>query len=312
MISLDNEPDLWQSTHARLRGDTNAATQSGQNPSYAEMVQRTSTTRAPPRTSNANAVVFGPVNYGWQGTPRLQNAPDHDNRDFLDFYLAQMAEAGTSPDAVPGRRARRALVSGGAGQSQPDGRPPRHRGGHRCRRGRRSQAGAAQPVGPGVHREQLDRERQPARVLPSACCRASRTRSWLCIPDSKLAITEYNYGAGNHISGAIAQADVLGIFGRQELFAAVGVTAAGGQQQLHLRRLRGVPQLRRRERQLRQHQHPRHHQAIRSAPRCTPASTRATSNRMVLVCNQQERCRADRRYCDYAWRAVPHRSGCTS
>src|SRR5262249_14946735 len=35
-----------------------------------------------------------------------------------------------------------------------------------------------------------------------------------------LAITEYNYGGGNHISGGIAQADVLGIFGRDGVFAA--------------------------------------------------------------------------------------------
>lgn len=39
-------------------------------------------------------------------------------------------------------------------------------------------------------------------------------------PGTKIAITEYNYGGGNHISGAIAQADVLGIFGREGVFAA--------------------------------------------------------------------------------------------
>ena len=39
-------------------------------------------------------------------------------------------------------------------------------------------------------------------------------------PGTKLAITEYNYGAANHISGAIAQADALGVFGREGLFAA--------------------------------------------------------------------------------------------
>ncbi len=41
MISLDNEPDLWQSTHARLRGDDNPATQDGETATYAEMVERT-------------------------------------------------------------------------------------------------------------------------------------------------------------------------------------------------------------------------------------------------------------------------------
>jgi hypothetical protein len=39
-------------------------------------------------------------------------------------------------------------------------------------------------------------------------------------PDTKLAFTEYSYGGTTHISGAIAQADVLGIFAREGVFAA--------------------------------------------------------------------------------------------
>ena len=39
-------------------------------------------------------------------------------------------------------------------------------------------------------------------------------------PGTEIAITEYNYGGGNHISGAVAQADVLGILGREGVFAA--------------------------------------------------------------------------------------------
>ena len=39
-------------------------------------------------------------------------------------------------------------------------------------------------------------------------------------PGTQLAFTEYNYGAGHDISGGIAQADVLGIFGREGVFAA--------------------------------------------------------------------------------------------
>jgi mannan endo-1,4-beta-mannosidase len=39
-------------------------------------------------------------------------------------------------------------------------------------------------------------------------------------PGTKLAFTEYNYGAGGDISGGIAHADVLGIFGQQGVFAA--------------------------------------------------------------------------------------------
>jgi hypothetical protein len=39
-------------------------------------------------------------------------------------------------------------------------------------------------------------------------------------PGTRLSVSEYNYGGGNDISGAIAEADVLGIFGRADLFAA--------------------------------------------------------------------------------------------
>lgn len=46
-----------------------------------------------------------------------------------------------------------------------------------------------------------------------------RMRAWVAAnyPGTKLAITEYNWGALDHINGALAQADVLGIFGREGL-----------------------------------------------------------------------------------------------
>ncbi len=37
---------------------------------------------------------------------------------------------------------------------------------------------------------------------------------------TKLSISEYNYGDGDHIDGGIAQADVLGIFGQQGVYSA--------------------------------------------------------------------------------------------
>jgi hypothetical protein len=39
-------------------------------------------------------------------------------------------------------------------------------------------------------------------------------------PGMRLSITEYNNGGTNHIAGTIAQADNLGVFGAQNLFAA--------------------------------------------------------------------------------------------
>src|SRR5262249_6978573 len=39
-------------------------------------------------------------------------------------------------------------------------------------------------------------------------------------PGTKVGMTEYNFGAGEHISGGLAQADVLGVFGREGLYLA--------------------------------------------------------------------------------------------
>lgn len=55
----------------------------------------------------------------------------------------------------------------------------------------------------------------PIKLLPRLQEKIARN-----YPGTELAVTEYNYGGGDHISGAIAEADVLGIFGRAGLFAA--------------------------------------------------------------------------------------------
>src|SRR5262249_49615087 len=46
-----------------------------------------------------------------------------------------------------------------------------------------------------------------------------RLRGWVAgnYPGTATAVTEYNWGAEGHINGATAQADVLGIFGREGL-----------------------------------------------------------------------------------------------
>ena len=46
-----------------------------------------------------------------------------------------------------------------------------------------------------------------------------RMRDWVNAnyPGTKLAVTEYNWGGLESINGALAQADVLGIFGREGL-----------------------------------------------------------------------------------------------
>lgn len=56
-----------------------------------------------------------------------------------------------------------------------------------------------------------------------------RMKAWVAsyYPGTLTAITEYNWGAEGHINGATAQADVLGIFGREGLDAATRWTVPG-------------------------------------------------------------------------------------
>lgn len=53
-----------------------------------------------------------------------------------------------------------------------------------------------------------------------------RLKNWIntLYPETKIAVTEYSWGADNHINGATAQADVLGIFGREGLDMATRFT----------------------------------------------------------------------------------------
>jgi len=56
-------------------------------------------------------------------------------------------------------------------------------------------------------------------MVPLAPQMIPRMKNWVeaNYPGTKIAISEYNWGAPEHISGAVAQADILGIFGREGL-----------------------------------------------------------------------------------------------
>jgi hypothetical protein len=222
-ISLDNEVDLWAYTHARLRGDaTNpVASQAGTPIGYAEVVQLSVDYATAAKDVNQAVQTFGPVNYGWGGFTNLQGAADGMGRDFLNFYLQEMSAAGTAA----GRRlldvhdvhwypeARGACVG-----NPMDG----------CRvTDNNNEAGvvAARMAAPrslwdSSYREsswiqQVLGNAEGINLLPRLNGKIAAN-----YPGTKLAITEYNYGGANHISGAIAQADALGIFGREGLYAA--------------------------------------------------------------------------------------------
>jgi hypothetical protein len=203
--SLDNEPDLWISTHPRIR--PNGAV------TYSELVTRTIDFAQAIKSVAPGALVFGPVSYGWSGFVSLQGAADAGGRDFLDFYLSAMRQA----EGDVGHRLVDALDlhwypearGGGVRITEPDSSPA---------------VAAARVQAP---RSLWD----PSYVETSWISQAAGVGAIRLIPrmlekiaarypGTRLAITEYNYGGGSDISGGIAQADVLGVFGREGLFAA--------------------------------------------------------------------------------------------
>jgi hypothetical protein len=200
---MDNEPELWASTHARIHPEKVRFDEIVRlNTDYASAVKRV----AP------KALVFGFVSYGWHGLMTLQDAPDRNGRDFSEFFLQEMSAAE--------KRAGRRLVDVFDFHWYPEARGGKRR----------------------VTDDDASPEVAAARIQSprSLWDPAYKESSWVAnsaggavrllprlkekidkfYPGTKLAMTEYYYGGGDHISGAIAQADVLGILGREGVFAA--------------------------------------------------------------------------------------------
>ncbi len=201
---LDNEPDLWASTHSRIWT---------RKPGYADIIANNIAYATAIKGVAPSAMVFGPANYGWQGFRTFQDAPDANGRDFLNVYLAAMKEA----ERAAGRRLLDVLDV----HWYPEAR------GNNVRITENNES-------PGVAEARIQAPRslwdpnyveqswieqtidhKAIRLIPRIQGQIAEN-----YPGTKLSISEYNYGGNTSISGAIAQADVLGIFGRYGLFAA--------------------------------------------------------------------------------------------
>jgi hypothetical protein len=189
-FSLDNEPDLWSSTHAEVHP----------NPvTYAELVQDTTQYSESIKSVEPNALVFGAVNYGWEGFVSLQNAPNANGRDFLDYYLQQMQQT----SVTQGQRLLDVLDVHFYTSTPTDPADTVQAPGSLWDPTYMENSWIAQSI-PGA----ID-------LLPRLEAKINQFN-----PGTKLSISEYNYGSAGNIYGAIAQADALGIFGREGLFAA--------------------------------------------------------------------------------------------
>jgi hypothetical protein len=204
MFDLDNEPDLWSSTHPEVHPKP---------VTYAEIVSRDTSYSASIKSVVPNALVFGPVNYGWEGYRTLQNAPDANGRDFLGFYLASMAAASKSAKA----RLLDVLDLHWYPEATGDGIRITSEGDSDGLANARIQASRSLWDPTYVEDSWISQSINNAAIELIPNTTALITKNY---PGTNLSFSEYNYGGGNSISGAIAQADVLGVFGRYGVFAA--------------------------------------------------------------------------------------------
>jgi hypothetical protein len=204
---LDNEPDLWKETHPEIHP---AAV------TYDELCGRTVSFASGIKAVWPAAPVLGFVSYGWNGFTTLQNAPDAKAKgDFIEYFLAQMK-----------------LAEDNAGQRLVDyldlhWYPEAQGGGARI-------VFDSVPTDPAKLAAYQEARLQAPRSLWDA---SYKEASWVTnnlkapinliprirqkittnYPGTKFSLTEWNYGGGGDITGAIATADVLGILGRERV-----------------------------------------------------------------------------------------------
>lgn len=205
--NLDNEPMLWNSTHRDVHP---------QPTTYDEMRDRTIQYAAAIKAADPTARTVGPTLWGWcayfysalDGCGPGNDYSNHGNTAFVPWYLQQM-------QAYEQAHAERILdyldlhyypqANGVALSSAGDAntRALRLRSTRSLWDSSYVDESWISDTAPGG---------VAVRLIP-------RMKEWVDAnyPGTKLAVTEYNWGALNDMNGALTQADILGIFGREGL-----------------------------------------------------------------------------------------------
>jgi hypothetical protein len=219
-FDLDNEPDLWSQTHAEV------------HPlpiTYAELAQRNIKFATAVKVAMPSARVWGPVNYGWNGFVNLQKATDSTaDGDFLTWWLRQMqaAAADAGGSVVDGMDLHWYSEVGDNGSSTAPGDDCRINSDPTTDTSMAADCYTAQGQAEmAAAREQAPRSLWDTTYVENSWIASSignkaielipRTQAKIAAyaPTMKLGFSEWNYGGGSDISGTIATADTLGIFG---------------------------------------------------------------------------------------------------
>jgi hypothetical protein len=203
--NLDNEPMLWNDTHRDVHPLPTT---------YDELRDKTLQYAAAIKAADPAALTLGPVEWGWCGYFYSQrdgcaigvDYQTHGNTPFVEWYLQQMKNYEQSH----GVRILDYLDEHFYPQADGVSLSPAGNAATQALRLRSTRS-----LWDTTYIDESwisDGGGVAVQMIP-------RMKAWVAAnyPGTKLAITEYNWGALDHINGALAQADVLGIFGREGL-----------------------------------------------------------------------------------------------
>lgn len=222
-FALDNEPALWKHTHSLVQhGDL----------SCSELIVKSAELASVVKEADPGAEVFGPSLFGYSAFDSFAGAPDWqklkaDNgyRWFIDYYLDEMKKAGNSS----GKRLLDVLdihyyteAKGECGE-----RSCSHYDNDGCIKARLDSVRSLYDENYRENSWITDTGAEFFPLLPNI--QQSIDNYY---PGTKLAFTEYNFGGGDHISGAVAEADMLGIFAEYGVYFAAIWSFENNQYQL--------------------------------------------------------------------------------
>ncbi|MGA7119759.1 MAG: glycoside hydrolase family 44 protein [Polyangiaceae bacterium] len=220
-FSLDNEPNYWGGTHPELWPSTGAIPCQKYTVTYDDIVSRNIAFATAIKSAWPTTKVFGPV-VAQDGIVYAHSYSDaHAPTEFLDYYLAQM-RAASSAAGGPLLDALDVHYYTNNGNTPP--------GPAQCVQSPRlfwdpsyTALSAAKTASldfgwTGVA-DYFSQAWYPRKFIPRLLAKiASAYPGDPAAP--VLSISEYNNGCETDISGGVAQADVLGIFGREGVWAA--------------------------------------------------------------------------------------------
>ncbi|SDA22772.1 Glycoside hydrolase family 44 [Ruminococcus sp. YE71] len=210
--SLDNEPGLWSTTHSRIHPDRT---------SCAEIVEKSVTMSKAVKAIDPNADIFGPALFGYGAFTNFAGAEDWniiradhpEYRWFIDYYLEEMKKA----EDECGTRLLDVLdvhfyteAKGACGE-----RYCQHYNDPDCVK---NKLNATRSMWDDTYTEDSWITDTGAEFLPILPALKQSVDTYY--PGTKIAITEYDFQGAYDVTGAVMEADALGIFAQNEVYCA--------------------------------------------------------------------------------------------